>query len=63
MYDVAGNPIQHDRFEHVEIGRFFVKDKLDDGIIRISHVNLGLRVKECSIASEKIGMMDICHPS
>ena len=57
----------------MEIDRFFIKEKLDDGIIKISYVTSseqiadcltkGLGNKECSSACNKMGMIDIYHPS
>ncbi|KAK1678811.1 hypothetical protein QYE76_039659 [Lolium multiflorum] len=32
--NIANNPVQHDRTKHVEIDRFFIKEKLDDVRIR-----------------------------
>jgi hypothetical protein len=71
--NIANNPVQHDQTKHVEINRFFIKEKLDDVIIRINHVTSseqivdcltkGLGHKECSSSCNKMGMIDIYHPS
>lgn len=36
--NVAHNPIHHDRTKHVEIGRHFIKKKIEERIIILSHV-------------------------
>ncbi|WJZ85541.1 hypothetical protein VitviT2T_005068 [Vitis vinifera] len=33
--DIAHNPVQHDRTKHVEVDRFFIKEKLDDKIVEL----------------------------
>ena len=52
----------------MEIDRFFIKEKIDDGILELSHVNScnqvadcltkDLGVKECNLACNKMGMVD-----
>ena len=33
--DVAHNPVQYDRTKHVEVDRFFIKEKLDEKIVEL----------------------------
>ncbi|CAL9028535.1 unnamed protein product [Prunus brigantina] len=36
--DIAHNPIQHDRTKHVEVDRHFIKEKIENKIIRLPFV-------------------------
>ena len=45
--NIANNPVQHDRTKRVEIDRFFIKEKIDDDILELSHVNSCNQVADC----------------
>ena len=36
--DIAHNPVQYDRTKHVEVDRFFIKDKLDEKIVELPKI-------------------------
>ena len=71
--NIANSPIQHDMTKHVETDRFFIKEKLDAEIIKIGYVSSGQQIadcltkglgtRECSLACDKMAMIDIYHPS
>ncbi|RVW94515.1 Retrovirus-related Pol polyprotein from transposon RE1 [Vitis vinifera] len=36
--DIAHNPVQHDHTKHVEVDRFFIKEKVDDKIVELPKI-------------------------
>ena len=71
--DVAHNPVQHDRTKHVEVDRFFIKEKLDGNIVKLPKIWLeeqladiltkGASHKVFSKFLDKLGMCDIYAPT
>jgi hypothetical protein len=71
--NVANNLVQHHRTKHVKIDQFFIKERLDDGTLKLIFVTSneqvadcltkGLGVMECLLACSKMGMIDIHHLS
>ncbi|GAA0167730.1 hypothetical protein LIER_22598 [Lithospermum erythrorhizon] len=52
---IAHNPIQHDRIKHVEVDRHFIKEKIEENIITIKHVNTGQQLVDILTKEWNIG--------
>ncbi|WKA09914.1 hypothetical protein VitviT2T_027524 [Vitis vinifera] len=71
--DIAHNPIQHDRTKHVEVNRFFIKEKLDDKIVKLPKIRSEDQLADIltkAVSSQvflkfldKLGMYDIYAPT
>ena len=69
---IAHNLVQHDRTKHVEIDRHFIKEKIEVGLINLSHVSSSNQVADILTKGlvghqfkefiSKLGMKDIYHP-
>jgi hypothetical protein len=38
--NIANNPIQFDRIKHVEIDRFFIKEKIDMRVLKLGYIQV-----------------------
>ncbi|RVX07666.1 Retrovirus-related Pol polyprotein from transposon TNT 1-94 [Vitis vinifera] len=71
--DIAHNPVQHDRTKHVEVDRFFIKEKLDDKIVELPKIRsedqlaaILTKAVSSQVFSkflDKLGMCDIYAPT
>jgi hypothetical protein len=71
--NIANNPVQFDHTKHVEIDRFFIKEKIDSEILKLEYIRScnqladcftkGLGPKENESACNKMGMTNIFGPS
>ncbi|RVW25069.1 Retrovirus-related Pol polyprotein from transposon RE1 [Vitis vinifera] len=71
--DIAHNLVQHDRTKHVEVDRFFIKEKLDDKIVELPKIRSKDQLADIltkAVSSQvfskfldKLGMCDIYTPT
>nr|CAN75946.1 hypothetical protein VITISV_012979 [Vitis vinifera] len=71
--DIAHNQVQHDRTKHVEVDRFFIKEKLDDKIVELPKIRSENQLADIltkAVSSQvfskfldKLGMCDIYAPT
>jgi hypothetical protein len=45
--NIANNLVQFDRTKHVDIDRFFIKEKLDSGVLKLEHVKSHSQLAYC----------------
>jgi hypothetical protein len=70
--NIVNNHMQHDKTKHVEIDRFFIKEKLKSELLELNHVATENQVADCLIKRlssidlirlcDKMGLMDIFCP-
>lgn len=69
--DIAHNPIQYDNRNHIEIDRFFIKEKLDVKLVELLNIRSEDQLADTSPnmfqvnlkVLDKLGMCDIYAPT
>ena len=66
--DIAHNPVQHDRTKHVEVDRFFIKEKFDEKIVDLPKIryedqlaDILTKVVSSRVFSKFLGKLGMCH--
>jgi hypothetical protein len=60
--NIANIPVQHDITKHVEIDKFFIKEKLNSELLELSHVATGNQVADClTKVFSSIDLMGLCY--
>ena len=65
--DITHNPIQHDRTKHVEVDKFFIKEKLDEKIVELPKIqsedqlfDILTKVVSSRVFSKFLGKLGMC---
>ena len=65
--DIVHNLVQHDRTKHVEVDRFFIKEKLDEKIIELPKIrsedqlaDILTKVVSSRVFSKFLGKLGMC---
>ena len=65
--DIAHNPVQHDRIKHVEVDIFFIKEKLDEKIVKLPKIqskdqldDILTKAVSCRVFSKFLGKLGLC---
>ena len=45
--NIANNPVQYDRTKHVEIDRFFIRERIDDGTLSLGFITSEEQIADC----------------
>ena len=66
-FDIAHNPVQHNHTKHLEVDRFFIKEKLDEKIVELPKiqsedqlVDILTNVVSNRVFSKFLGKLGIC---
>ena len=70
---IAKNPVHHDRTKHVEIGRHFIKEKIEMEVIKLNYVPTNSQIADIftkalprtqfEVLCSKLGMINIYCPA
>lgn len=70
---ISHNPVHHDRVKHVEVDRHFIKEKVDEGILKIQYVHTTEQTADILTKplfrplfekfTNKLGMFNLYYPA